>query len=358
MNILQINTEKTWRGGERQTLLTMQGLSLEGYPSSLLCLEGYPLARKARELSLPVIGVKGQLGAYRYLLTRGRKFDLLHAQTGRSQGLAMLSRPFHGRKIVYTRRVDFKPGGTAARLKYRYTDQVVAISGAIKKILSEFMPDREIPVIFSCFDSTRALKKPSEKALKLKQSLGLRKIIACAAALVPHKDPLTLVRAVDRLKKNSARSFAVLHFGEGELKEQVQKEIDKLNLGREYLLMGFEEDLESFFPIFDIFVMSSREEGLGSVVLEAFRYRVPVVSTAAGGLEELVEGRGLLCPVGNHLCLARRMNQMLRSPDLFQDLVHNAYAYVHREHSLEQMTRKYVNVYRKLLSDQNTVPFS
>ncbi len=358
MNILQINTEKTWRGGERQTLLTMKGLKLEGYSTSLLCLEGYPAARKARELSLSVIGVKNQLAAYRYLLTEGKRFDLLHAQTGRSQGLAVLSRPFHGRKIIYTRRVDFKPRGIAARLKYRYTDQVVAISGAIKNILSEFIPDREIPVIFSCIDSTKALKKPSQKALKLRQSLGSRKIIACAAALVPHKDPLTLVRAVARLKKNSARGFALLHFGQGELFEQVQKEIEKLNLGREYLLMGFEEDVESFFPIFDLFVMSSREEGLGSIVLEAFRYKVPVVSTSAGGLEELVEGRGLLCPAENHMCLARRMNQMLRSPDLFQDLVQNAYAYVHQEHSLEHMTKKYIDVYQKLLGDQNTVPFS
>jgi len=350
MKILQINTEKTWRGGERQTLLTMKGLIRERLDARLLCLDGHPLAQKSKELMLPVIPVKNQVAAYKFLLAHGRDYDLLHAQTSRAQSLAVLSKPGHRRRVVYTRRVDFRPKGTAARFKYLFTDQVVAISGAIKQILAESLPGKETLVIGSCIDTTRDLLPPASKALELKKDLGNRKIIASAAALVPHKDPLTMVRAVARLRRNAAQNFVFLHFGQGELEDEVRREILHLHLDKEYLLMGFENNLEGFFPVFDLFVMSSSEEGLGSSVLEAFRYRVPVVSTMAGGLEELVQGRGLLCPVGDCMCLARRMNQILRSPDMFRDLVQDAHAYVLEKHSLEEMTRQYILLYHKMMS--------
>ena len=350
LKILQINTEKGWRGGERQTLFTMKGLARAGQDVRLVCLRDSPLARRARAESLAVSEVKTQAGALRFLATQGRDFDILHAQTGRGQSLAVMTRPLHGRRIVYTRRVDFVPRGTLSLLKYHYTHQTVAISQAIKDILEGTLPGRQVEVIPSCLDTTVSLRSPSAEALSLKKRLTPGKIIACAAALVPHKDPLTLVRAAARLRDESDLDFVIVHFGRGPMKAEVRREISRLGLKRSYLLMGFEQDLESFFPVFDLFVMSSQEEGLGSSVLDAFRYRVPVVSTDAGGLKDLVSGRGLICPVGDPVCLARSMARVLRSPEAFQDMTSKARAYVVREHSLEEMTRRYIRLYREVLN--------
>lgn len=350
MKILQINTEKGWRGGERQTLFTMKGLALAGQDAKLLCLRDSPLARRAHEASLPAVEVHSQAGAFKYLTCKGRDFDILHAQTGRGQSLAVMTRPLHGRRIVYTRRVDFVPRGNLSLLKYHYTHQTVAISRAIKDILEGTLPGRQIEVIPSCLDTTVSLRSPSAEALRLKKRLAPGKIIACAAALVPHKDPLTLVRAAARLRDERDLDFVIVHFGRGPLEAEVRREIRRLGLRRSYLLMGFEQDLESFFPVFDMFVMSSQEEGLGSSVLDAFRYRVPVVSTDAGGLKELVSGRGLICPVGDPVCLARSMARVLRCPESLQDMTSKARAYVLREHGLEEMTRRYIRLYRQVLN--------
>lgn len=350
MKILQINTEKNWRGGERQTLLTLQGLKLAGVDVSLLCLDNQPLDHEAKKHSLPVVSVPGQMQAYKYLLTHGKGFDLLHAQTSKAQSLAILSKPVHRSKVVYTRRVDFCPRGFTARIKYRFTDQLVAISLAIRNILETSFPGRDIRVIPSCIDAANQASEPGRKARELKKKHAGLKIIATAAALVPHKDPLTLVRAVAKFKRDSGRSFVFLHFGQGELESVVRSEIHKLGLEQEYLLMGFVEDLEEYFPVFDLFVMSSREEGLGSSVLEAFKHQVPVVSTVAGGLEELLSGRGLLCPVQDHECLARSMVQVISSPGDYQEMVQEAKHYVFQEHSLEVMARRYVSLYREILS--------
>lgn len=347
--ILQVNTEKTWRGGERQTILTMKGLLDAGLKASLLCLEGHPLAEKAARESMPLVRVRDQKQAFIYLLRYGSSFDLIHAQTGRAQSLAVLARPFHRRGILYTRRVDFKPHGLAAKLKYRFTDQLMAISPAIREILNSFMPRRDIRIIPSCVDTSRGTYPASEKALELKKKFPSRKIVATIAAMVPHKDPLTMVRTVHELKRLAPDKFVFLHFGGGELEKKVDVEISRLGLEHDYLLMGFESEVESFYPAFDIFVMSSREEGLGSSVLEAFRYGVPVVSTRAGGLEGLVSGRGMVCPVHDHACLARKISMLLDSPEQYKEMVQKANDYVLGQHSLEKMTRDYIRVYESML---------
>jgi glycosyltransferase involved in cell wall biosynthesis len=349
LKILQINTEKTWRGGERQTLLTMKGLLDAGVDVKLLCLADYPLARRAARDSMPLILMPGQKQALGYLIKKGRSYDLLHAQTSKAQSLAVMSRPFHGRKIVYTRRVDFRPNGLSTKLKYRLTDHLVAISPAISEILESFVPGKTIRIIPSCVDTSRNVRSASEKALNLKKNYPEHKIVATIAAMVNHKDPLTMVRAVYELKKLAEDAFIFIHFGLGELEVLVRAEINRLGLEKDYLLMGFEDDVESFFPIFDVFVMSSQEEGLGSSVLEAFRYRVPVVSTRAGGLERLVSGRGLVCNAQDNECLAAKINELLMSPERYRDMVQKAQDYVLVEHSLEKMTSDYIRVYEQML---------
>lgn len=350
MKILQINTEKTWRGGERQTLLTLTGLGQAGLKPELLCLKGYPMDQQARAKYLSVHAVKDQKQAFRYLVKYGKKYDLIHAQTGRGQSLAVLTRPFHNRPVVYTRRVDFKPTGPVARLKYHYTNQLVAISPAIKEILEDFRPNAKIQVIPSCIDTSRDVLSASEKAVQLKKNYEGFAIIASIAAMVPHKDPLTMVRAIHHLKIVSSKKFIFLHFGNGELREDVSREIQRLKLENDYLLMGFEKEVEGFFPIFDVFTMSSKEEGLGSSVLEAFRYNVPVVSTSAGGLNDLVSDRGLICPVEDHECLAEKINELLDQPGKYREQTLKAHEYVLQTHSLEKMTSDYVDLYRSIIN--------
>ncbi len=349
MTVLQVNTEKTWRGGERQTLLTMKGLLDQGLEPRLLCLENQPLARKAAGESLPLALVGSQKHALEYLIKQGSSFDIIHAQTGKAQSLAVLARAFHRRRILYTRRVDFRPKGLAARLKYRLTDKTIAISPAIKKILESFLPSSSLEVIPSCIDTSRPIFPPSAQALALKQKFSGRRIVGSIAAMVPHKDPLTMVRTIHQLSRLAPDKFIFVHFGQGEMENMVKSEVKRLGLEDTYLFMGFEENVESFYPVLDVFVMSSQEEGLGSSVLEAFRYKVPVVSTSAGGLEKLVSGRGLLCPVHDHECLAANIYELLKSPEKFGDIVQSAHEYVLNHHSLEKMTRDYIRVYERML---------
>ena len=83
------------------------------------------------------------------------------------------------------------------------------------------------------------------------------------------------------------------------MRPALEAEVKRLDWEKNYRLMGFVQDVIPWFGVFDLFAMSSREEGLGSSVLDAFLYGVPVASTDAGGLRECVEGHGLVSPAGS-----------------------------------------------------------
>ena len=79
MKILQVNTEKTWRGGERQTLYNIQGFLQQGHEVELLCRKDFPLHQKAKALDIPVHTVNNGLQAILYLIKHARFADVVHA---------------------------------------------------------------------------------------------------------------------------------------------------------------------------------------------------------------------------------------------------------------------------------------
>lgn len=347
MKILEINTEKTWRGGERQTYYNMQGMQQLGLDLELLCRKRFALSEKASDLKIPVHQVKGAFEAILFLMKRGHRYDIIHTQTAKAQFYAVLTKWIHRRPVVYTRRVDFVPKGRLTLLKYRLTDQVIAISEAIRIILNDFKV-KNIAIISDAVAPKILHKKRVEQILQKNKWTG-KKIIATTAAFVQHKDPLTMVRAINELYK-LRQDFIFLHFGTGPLAPQVFHEINILKLSDCYRIMGFIDDVEDFFSVFDVFTMSSEEEGLGSSVLDAFIYRVPVATTNAGGLKEIVNERGLLSPVHDPLQLAKNIDRLLDNDALRNDFTEKAYTYVIQNHSVEKIANDYKELFEGLHS--------
>ncbi len=346
MRILDINIEGYWGGGERQTCNLLKGFADAGHEGELLCRGGSPLSWRARQAGIKTHPVRGYYEAVKFIARHGSKFDVIHAETPRGQTLAVLTRPVHKRPVAYTRRVYFAPRGYLTGLKYFFTGKVIAISRAVKEILEGFGV-RDIEVIP---DSCIKRDLDRGRAEKLLRQLGVperKKIISTMAALVPHKDPLTMVAAVKELSL-IRNDFVFVHFGGGPLKGEVEKAIAREGLRDIYLLAGFHNEPEDFYSIMDVFAMSSVQEGLGSSVLDAFLYKVPVVTTDAGGLKETVSGRGYLCPSMDPKRLARQINTALEDKAGTRELAEAAYQGVIENYSLSGSVEKYLNVFGKL----------
>jgi glycosyltransferase involved in cell wall biosynthesis len=345
MHILQINTEKGWRGGERQTLLSMEGLRDAGVPVTLLCLKNRPLWQRARETGFPVIGAAHHLAVLWHLLVHGNRYSILHTQSSRAFGFAAIATLFIRTPVVYTRRVDFVPRGTLTRWKYRRAAALVAVSGAIRDILQRTGMGNA--TVISDIVSEKVLDPLRCSALLRELGIDDRRIVGVVAALVGHKDPLTMVRAAaavcDRLP-----DALFLHFGDGPLREAVEAEIRRLGLHHSYRLLGYRDAVEDYFPLFDCFAMSSNEEGLGSSVLDAFRTGVPVASTCAGGLAELVDKRGLVSAVGDPAALAENIIRLMSDRSLAEQYTAAARSYVAQRHNRALLTGRYIDLYRRI----------
>lgn len=346
MHILHVNTEKGWRGGERQTLLSMEGLRRAGVDATLLCLRGRPLHRRVAEAGFPVVAVGSQLSAAMHLLLSRHHYSVIHAQSSRAFGIAAAASLVCRTPVVYTRRVDFSPKGVLTRWKYGRASALVAISGAIRDILQN--AGMGSATVISSIVTERQPDIRRSEALRKRMELGERAVVGIVAAMVGHKDPLTAIRAAARVHVHFPE-VVFLHFGDGPLRNEVEHESERLGMRGVYLLAGYQTRVEDFFPLFSCFVMSSQKEGLGSSVLDAFKYGVPVASTTAGGLAELVEERGLTCAPRDPAALAENIIRLLTDRKLAGRLKKKAFDYVVTYHSCTYLTGKYIELYRRII---------
>jgi glycosyltransferase involved in cell wall biosynthesis len=356
VRILHLNNEKTWRGGERQTLLLAAGLPQRGVTSIVGCRPGAPLAQRTLASSLATLPIPGNnFGAAIALARAARNFDLIHCHTGRGHSLAAFTAGFHRTPFLVTRRVDFLPGrGWFNRYKFRTAARVVCISRFIADQLADWGVPREQLVIIP---SAVPLPDPAFLTPAHRQAVRARfgipaqtRLIGNIAALVGHKDHATLLRAAKVLtERRTDVRFLIL--GDGELRESLLALRRELGLEEKVLMPGFVPQAEELLPAFDAFAMSSCMEGLGSIVLDAFAAGVPVAATAGGGLPELVlpDENGLLVPVGDAAALANAINRLLEDHALATELGVKARQRVESEFSVARMVDQYQAVYKEIL---------
>lgn len=349
LRILQINTERGWRGGERQTLLTAVGLRERGHDVELLLRKGSALAERARALGLVVHTAGGGFSFGCWLALHGGRYDVLHAQTAKVVAWTVALAPAHRRPLVFSRRTSFPigAGGWLTRLKWRRLDQMVAISEAAASapralgVSTKVIPSAVLPI---AADASRV-----QHFLKQKTLEG-RRLVGTAAALSVEKDPVTLIHAAAKVCEQF-EDVVFVHWGAaGAASQAAQQTIAELGLHDRYLLLGFEPDVEQLFAALSVFVMASRYEALGSSVLDAMLQNVPVVSTDAGGLKETVRaGRGLVCAPGDAATMAAHISLMLAQPEQAQAMAKVAYAAVRTEYAVDSMVERYIEVYREVL---------
>jgi glycosyltransferase involved in cell wall biosynthesis len=340
MNILELNFEKSWRGGERQTLYNMQGFRNAGITVELICRKGSPLETKALQEGFTVYSFDSVFGVIAFLLSKGRNYKTIHAQTSHILTYCVFTKPFHKASVMFTRRVNFAPKGFFTKQKYLRTDKLVAISESVKNIVSNFCGRTDVVVISDIVVKTILNKERAEKMIH-ELNINGKHIIGTTSALTYEKDPLTMIEAIKKLKE-VRNDFIFLHFGGGDMMDLIKEKIKAYGLQEIYFLMGYTDNVEDIFSLLEVFVMSSIEEGLGSSVLDAFIYKVPVVSTNAGGLKDLVGAeRGILCETKNASMIANGINTLLDDPERKQRIINKAYDYVIRNHSMEYVTDQY-----------------
>lgn len=326
--VVHVASGREWRGGQRQVWLLARELARLGDVEQVVVTgRGSELARRLQGDGVPVRAVPWTIGLDPRVLpgvvselTAGPA--VAHAHDAHALTLAGVAARLARRPLVVTRRVDFhlrRPGF------WTRADRVIAISRAVAQVLiQDGVGADRVTIIHSGIAPEKVRCVPR---LGIRQRLGLDQdavIAAAVGALVPHKDHATLLRAAARLTARFPRLHWVIA-GDGPERPALERLTGELGLRGRMHLVGHLQDPARLIADADLFVMSSREEGLGTSVLDAMALGIPVASTAAGGLPEMLnDGAGVLVPPGNPDALAEATARLLEEPGLARSVTERA----------------------------------
>ncbi|MBA3641427.1 MAG: glycosyltransferase [Acidobacteriota bacterium] len=358
---LHIDTARSWRGGQNQVLVTVMGMRAAGHRAMLVAHADGELRRRADEgldfLPLAPLTEMDLSAAWR--LSRAIKQlrpDIVHAHDPHGVAMAALALSMSTQpkraKLVAARRVDFRLKGNAlSRWKYDQVDRFICASDAIREILlADGVAASRAVTVHEGIDLGHVAAAPPAA---LHEEFWLphgSPIVGNVAALVPHKGQRHFVEAAALVVREVPDARFVIA-GEGELRPTLEHLIKHLNLEKHVILAGFRPDVLSLHKAFDVFVMSSITEGLGTSLLDAMACGRPIVGTTAGGMPEVVQDgkTGILVPPRNDRVMADAIITLLKDPALRDRMGTAGRALANARFSAERMVADTLLAYRDVV---------
>ncbi len=341
--VVHVITKLEWGGAQENTLYTVEALDPGRYDRTLVAGKGGILAPAAGQIAgcrflaveslVREVRPVSDLLAYRALReilrdekrraagaplvvhTHSSKAGVLGRAAARAAGADAVVHSIHG--------FGFHDGQSAAvrglyvaleRMASRWTDAFVAVSrenirtGVASGI---FTADR-CRLIRSGFDCGRFLGGSRERGRRI---LGVPEgapVVGTVAVFKPQKAPLDFVAVARRV----AGEIPGAHFamvGDGELRPAAERAAGAASLSGRFRFTGWRAEIPDLLKAFDVFLLTSRWEGLPRVIPQALLAGVPVVATSADGTREIVDDGvdGFLAPPGDVPALAARVAGLL-----------------------------------------------
>jgi glycosyltransferase involved in cell wall biosynthesis len=178
-----------------------------------------------------------------------------------------------------------------------------------------------------------------------------KRYLGCVARLAEEKDPCLLVRAFFEMVTNSGLHDVDLVFiGDGPSRERVKDQIEMCGLSQRVHLLGSRSDVPYLLPLFDLFVLPSKREGLSLALLEAMAAGIPFVCTNVGDHGRVAKcGGGIVVESGDATGLYMAMGYLLAAHDQRRLMGAAARAWVEDHAGVRGMAEQYLDLYRQTL---------
>jgi len=366
LTVVHVTAERGFSGGEVQVFLLLEGLRERGHHGVLVCPSHSRSADEARRRGFQTVALPMRSGASpRSLFDLTRELrrigpDLVHLHSGRASWWGGLAAWRLGLPALATRRMDraVRRGWHTRWLYAHALRAVVAISdGVAERLLAGGVPERAIRVVPSAVEPGRLLPQRSREAVR--QRLGVAPDTPCllaAAALVRRKGLDVLLEALAELTAADA-SPTLWIAGEGPQRRALEQQARALGIGGRVRLLGQRDDVPELLAACDVFVLPSRQEGLGVAALEAMALGRPVVASRVGGLGGAVvhEHTGLLVPPEDARALRDALARLLRDAELRARLGSAGPRHVAERYAAGSMVDAYERLYEELLGAQGAL---
>jgi L-malate glycosyltransferase len=361
IRVLHVDTERGWRGGERQALWLARELANRGHVSVVAARRDEPMSARAADAGLPVVDCapateldpRAAWRLRREILTR--RIDVVHAHTAHAVAVGAMATIGTRVPLVVSRRVDFSLRRNAGtRWKYGRAAVIVAVSNAVAEVLvSGGIARDRIVVVPDGVDLGRGVEPASSDTLAACGVAPNSPLVVQVAQLVGHKDPLNFVRAMAYASRVAPKVQALL-VGDGPLRDAVVGEVARLGLGDVVRVLGYRTDADALLAAATVACLSSREEGMGSVLLDAMAFGRPIAATRAGGIPEVVidDETGLLAERENPQALGATIGRLVNDRALAARFAEAGRRRV-REFSVERMTDRMIDVYERVTAERD-----
>lgn len=346
MRVLHINSEKSWRGGEQQMANLIDELEKQGIKNFICCrsnskMSDYAIKKNIPQFTLSFAGFKftNALSLKKYV--KEMNFDIIHTHTANAHTLA-----YYAAKIgmlvpiVVSKRTDFRVK-SSKKFNIPSIKAILCVSNKIEEIVKMSVKNKStVRTVYSGIDVNRF----NGEQKSLKKLLGLDTnalLIGNSSAIADQKDYYSFIRVAQRLPKYN---FVII--GSGPMEKEIKKHVKDQKIDNIFFT-GFLEDIEKYLKSLDIFLITSKTEGLGTSILDAMVCKVPVVATNAGGIPEIVINNktGLLCDIGDDQSLAKQIETLSSDEALSNNVTEAAYKNVINHFSKEQTAIKTLSIY-------------
>ena len=250
------------------------------------------------------------------ILLREVRPTVVHTRGASANFHGVLAAAYMRVPVVIAEEIGFPSHSTKARIVfrtiYRATDKVIAISDAVAQQLVELGEIRQnkVCVVYNPVRPVPPIGPSKEE--KSKFTIGF------VGRLEPVKNPLSLVQAVENLKRKEINVFLKI-VGDGSQRLLLEENISKLGIADQVSLIGFKSNPFNELADCDLYVQPSLSEGFGLALAEAMSAGIPVLATSTGGAKEFVkEGEtGWLLGALDACNIARKIEKVIcMNPDL------------------------------------------
>ena len=349
--LCHVNLATGFRGGERQTYLLMDRLSNQGWQQKLIARKSGKLAELSQSVDNLTI-VETSINPLQYL-GHFANVDIVHMHESRAFLTLHVSGHLRQTPYVLTRRVQRKPRQSWLNQSvYSKANAVVTLSDAIGRIVNESLG---IKLNYSVIPSAKTgFSFNSGEVQSIRSRLKGDFVVGHIGTLDDsHKGQLQIIETARRFSASHPEICFVL-VGEGrdfELFKQQTASLDNI------ALVGLVDNVGDYLKAFDIFLFPSRHEGLGSILLDALDFGLPVIATDVGGIPEIIENG---------------VNGFLVKPDAIDDICESILGLYSESTLIEQIARantekaksytvgtmadKYAQIYQRILTNHEQTP--
>ena len=366
MNILHISAVKSWGGGENhiENLCNELQKIAPQAQNTVLCIKNGLFHKKLQNsgIAFETVSINFKMDlrfCFKLIeICKKQPIDLIHIHDSTALTLCIMADHLYALPpFVFSKKTTFPIRSrkqTLYKYNYKKLKKIFCVSEATKAVTETTVNDPKRLV--SIYHGTKVNGQPSAIPVNLRIQYKIdasKKIIGNIANHNWPKDLDTFIQLVHYLV--CERGIEDLHFVQiGSFTTETPaliKKTEKLNLLDHITFTNVIPDASHLIPQFDVSLVTSISEGIPQFIYESFLNKVPVVSTAVGGISEIIaHGKnGLLAPAGNFKQLAEHIILLLRDQESRENFIKTSFEEVNKKYTTAIMATKTLQEYKLVL---------